>query len=117
MENLEKLLDKLIACLEEEKELLINSLKDSKLSEKLMEIVDTKREILLKISQLSREDLEKHQEKLKEIKRLSDINLNLAVNNIQFIDEIFSAIFEEPQKYDQSGAVKQNQKGLFNKKI
>ncbi len=117
MENLDVLLDKLIELLKEEKQLLVTSIKDGTLAERLMTVIDNKKEILFKISQFSQEDLEKFEEKLLQIKQLSDINLNLAANNLQFIDELFSAIFEEPQKYDQSGAVKQNQKGLFNKKI
>ncbi|MBK3332498.1 hypothetical protein GWK41_05405 [Persephonella atlantica] len=117
MENLESLVEQLIEKLKEEKECLIFSIKDSSYCDKLVEVVEEKRKLLSKISRYNKKDFEGLEEKLQEIKRLSDINLNLAVNNAQFIDELFGAIFEEPQKYDQSGAVKQNQKGLFNKKI
>ncbi|NPA12835.1 MAG: hypothetical protein GXO45_02485 [Aquificae bacterium] len=117
MGKAETLLEKLKEKLLEEKEILIKSVKDTNLADKLMEVVEEKRKILYEISQMDREEFEGLEEKILEIKQLSDTNLNLAVANAHFIEEIFSAIFEEPQKYDQSGTIQQNQKGLFNKKI
>lgn len=115
--KLESLLDQLVDKLNTEKKLLVQSIKDTKYSKELEQVVEEKRRILSQIAQFSKEDFNGLEDKLLEIKRLSDINLNLAVNNIQFIDEIFSTIFDQPQKYNQKGSVEKPQKGLFNKKI
>ncbi|SNZ08170.1 hypothetical protein SAMN06265182_1194 [Persephonella hydrogeniphila] len=115
--ELQKLLDSLVEKLEEEKKLIILSLKDSQYIEKLNQVIEEKREILSRLSRFEAKDFEGFKEKLEHIKTLSQINLNLAANNAQFIEEIFSSIFDEPKKYDQSGTVQQHQKGLFNKKI
>ncbi len=117
MKKVNKLLDRLIDKLKEEKELLVKSIKDSKYIEELMDTVEEKREILSELSKYKKEDFKGFEDKLKEIESLGRSNLTLAANNIQFIEEIFSALFEEPQKYDQTGNVSQEQKGLFNKKI
>ncbi|WP_457621886.1 hypothetical protein [Persephonella sp.] len=117
MENVNNLLDRLIGKLKEEKNLLIKSIQDAKYVDELVKVIEEKREILSKLSKFSKEDFEGYEDKLKEIEMLGRSNLTLAANNAQFIDEIFSAIFEEPQKYDQSGNISQQQKGLFNKKI
>ncbi|WP_457634798.1 hypothetical protein [Persephonella sp.] len=116
-QTVSKLLDDLIKKLEEEKELLITTVKDSKQVEKLNRIIEEKRQILSDLSKHTAEDFKGLEEKLDQIKNLSQINLTIAAGNAQFIEEIFSAIFDEPQKYDQSGTVKQSQKGFFNKKI
>ncbi len=115
--KIDKLLDDLIRKLEEEKELLITTVKDSKQVEKLNMVIEEKRQILSDLSKFSAKDFKGFEEKLNQIKNLSQINLTLAAGNAQFIEEIFSTIFDEPQKYDQSGTVKQPQKGFFNKKI
>ncbi len=112
-----KLLDDLIRKLEEEKELLITTIKDSKQVEKLNTVIEEKRQILSDLSKYNAKNFEGFEEKLNQIKSLSQINLTLAAGNAQFIEEIFSTIFDEPQKYDQKGTVKQPQKGFFNKKI
>ncbi|WP_457639018.1 hypothetical protein [Persephonella sp.] len=117
MNAIEKLLDELKEKLVQEKQLLISSISDPSYSEKLMEVVEEKRKILAQLAQFNREDFEGLEEKLWEIKNLSDVNLNIAAANAHFIEEVFSAIFEDPQKYDKSGTVQQSQKGLFNKKI
>jgi len=115
--DVQELLDRLINKLEEEKNFIILSLKDAQYIEKLNQVVEEKREILSKLSGFEAKDFEGFKDKLNQIKTLSQINLNLAANNAQFIEEIFSSIFDEPKKYDQSGTVHQHQKGLFNKKI
>jgi len=112
-----ELLVKLKNRLKREKELLILTVKDTSYSEELLNVVEEKRKLLSKLASFNKEDFEGLEDLLVEVKQLSDINLNLAATNAQFVEEIFSAIFEEPQKYDQSGTVKQSQKGLFNKKI
>ena len=117
MARIEKLLDTLINLLEKEKELIILSVKNPELSSELEKTIEEKRNVLSKLANFSPEDFKGSEEKLLKIKDLSNINLHIAVSNAQFIEEIFSAIFDEPQKYDQSGTVKQSQKGLFNKKI
>ncbi|WP_029521985.1 hypothetical protein [Persephonella sp. KM09-Lau-8] len=118
MEKIGNLLDQLIEKLEEEKNLLIESIKDSSVSEKLMKVVEEKRGILSELSQFSAEELEPFQDKLETIQSMSKINLNIAANNAQFIEELFNMIFDEPQKYDQTGSIKgKQQKGFINKKI
>ena len=116
-QNVNKLLEDLIRKLKEEKELLITTIKDSKQVEELNRVIEEKRQILSDLSKYNTEDFKDLEEKLDQIKSLSQINLTLAAGNAQFIEEIFSTIFDEPQKYDQKGTVKQSQKGFFNKKI
>ncbi|ACO04627.1 MAG TPA: hypothetical protein DEP48_05780 [Persephonella sp.] len=117
MENVNNLLDKLIGKLKEEKDLLIKSIQDARYVEELVKVIEEKRDILSQLSKYNREDFKGFEDKLREIETLGRSNLTLAANNAQFIDEIFSVLFEEPQKYDQSGNISQEQKGLFNKKI
>ncbi|WP_029521058.1 hypothetical protein [Persephonella sp. IF05-L8] len=118
MKKVENLLDRLIDKLKEEKNLLIESITDSSVSEKLMKVIEEKREILSELSQFSVEDLEQFQDKVETIQSMSRLNLNIAANNAQFIEELFDIIFDEPQKYDQSGSITgKQQKGFINKKI
>jgi len=117
MTTVKNLLGQLRDKLLEEKEILISTVRDYEESEKLLKVVEEKRKILSQLAQFNKSDFEGLEEELWEIKQLGEANLNLAITNAQFIEEIFSAIFEEPQKYDQSGTVKQEQKGLFQKKI
>jgi len=94
-QNVSKLLDDLIKKLEEEKDLLITTIKDSKQVEKLNLVIEEKREILSDLSKYSAEDFKGLEDKLNQIKNLSQINLTLAAGNAQFIEEIFSTIFDE----------------------
>ena len=117
MKNVNNLLEELIEKLKKEKELLIKTIEDSKYVDDLINVIEEKRILLSQLSRYNKEELEVYKDKLYEIESLGKTNLTLAANNIQFIEEIFSALFEEPQKYDQSGNISQEHKGLFNKKI
>ncbi len=113
--SIKKLLDNFITLLKEENSLLTR-LDDP---EKLLNLLDKKREILYQLSNYSEEELKKYTDKLKEIEILTKKNQVLADNNMKFIDEVFSSLFEESvEKYDSYGNVsKENTSGLFNKKI
>lgn len=115
--KINRLLNELIKKLEEEKELIITTIKDTEQVERLNSVIEDKRKILSELAKYNVEDFKGFEEQLNQIKSLSQINLTLAVGNAQFIEDIFSSIFDEPQKYDQKGTVKQSQKGFFNKKI
>ncbi|WP_456401248.1 hypothetical protein [Persephonella sp.] len=117
MKNVNNILDKLIEKLNEEKDLLIKTIEDASYTENLLAVIEEKRDLLAKLSQFKKEDLEKYKDKLITIESLSKRNMTIAVSNVQFIEEIFSTLFDETKKYDQSGTVSQEQKGLFNKKI
>ena len=117
MENIEYLLNQLLEKLEKEKELLIKTVTDSKYVDELMKVVEEKREILSQLSKFKAEDFTGLEDKLEKIRYQSKVNLNLAANNAQFIDEIFDAIFEEPEKYDKTGSTIKERHGFINKKI
>ncbi len=87
--------------------------------QELLNVIEEKKKIMSELSKYNKEDFEKYVELLKEIEFLNKRNLNLANNNMAFIDELFSAIFEEDiEKYNPYGEISQGQKsGIFNKKI
>ena len=87
--------------------------------EDLFKIVEEKKKIIAELSQYKKEDFEEYIDLLKEIEFLNKRNLTLANNNMSFIDELFSSIFEEDvEKYNPYGQISQGQKsGIFNKKI
>ncbi len=114
----EKTLNELIRKLEEEKNLIIRAIETKEHIEKLTKVIEEKQKLLEELKSLSPEEIKKYKNKLEEIKKLSKVNMSLAVDNLQFIEEVFSVVFkDETQKYDQSGSIKQEQRNLFNKKI
>ena len=117
--ELEKLLDELIDKLNEEKDLLVLSLKDRKKSEALLKVVEEKKQIIERLSKFSEEEISKFEDKVIQIKKISEENLALALNGIQFIEEIFDAIFEgeEIKTYSSKGDFPKESKGFINKKI
>jgi hypothetical protein len=118
MENLLDLLNFLEYKLEEEKELLIKSISDTKYSAQLDLVVQEKKDIISKLASFNKEDFEPFKEKLENIQRLSNRNMEIALGNAKFIEEIFDSIFADtPQQYNQSGTVQSEKKGLINKKI
>jgi len=120
MEKIVKnLLDKLIDLLEKENFLLIKTINDIKYSQDLIKILEEKQKTLFEISRLNEKDLLPFKEDLEKIKNLTDKNLKLAQNNLEFIEEVFEAIFEEesPKQYTKSGEIQTKKEGLFNKKI
>ncbi len=116
--KVEKLLNSLIKILEEEKKLIILSIKDKSYSENLLKTLEEKKKTIEKLSLLPKEDFKGFEDKLQLIKSLSEENLILALNNIQFIEDIFEAIFKEETKtYSSEGNFSKEPKSLINKKI
>jgi Mg2+ and Co2+ transporter CorA len=110
--------DKLTAfkdCLEKEYNILVKL----ENPEELINISSEKQRILSEIAKHSKEEFEDFKELLQELDFLNKRNLTLINNNISFIDELFSSLFEENvEKYNPYGEISQgNKKGLFNKKI
>ena len=115
----EKLLQELIWLLEEENRYLIESITNKELSEKLLNIVEKKEELLKEIFALSKEDVKPFKEKLQKIDELSERNSTLAINNIEFINDIFDAIYSKnlPPKYTKEGKISSKPKeGMFKTK-
>ncbi len=118
MENLLDILNFLEYKLEEERDLLIKSISDTKYSTQLDLVIQEKRDLIEKLAYFKKEDFEPFKEKLENIQRLSNRNMEIALGNAKFIEEIFDSIFvDTPQQYNQSGTVQSEKKGLINKKI
>ncbi|NPA52373.1 MAG: hypothetical protein GXO22_05720 [Aquificae bacterium] len=116
--KVETLIDKLIKKLEEEKEALLYTLKDKTYSEKLLGIVEEKKELISKLSTYSKEDFVGLEDRLEKVKHLSQENMIFAMNNIQFIEDIFEAVFKQEIKtYSSKGDISKESKSLINKKI
>ncbi len=114
----EKKLEQLIKTLEEEKNLIIRAIEAQEYIEKLIKVIEEKQKLLEQIKNLSPEEIKNYKDKIEEIKKLSQVNMSLALDNLQFIEEVFSVIFKnEAKQYNQSGHIQENQKSLFNKKI
>ncbi|EDP72965.1 hypothetical protein [Hydrogenivirga sp. 128-5-R1-1] len=113
--DLEKKLKAFKESLEKEYKLLLKL--DN--PQELLNIIEEKKKLISELSMYEKKDFENYIDLLKEIEFLNKRNLNLANNNMLFIDEIFSSIFEENvEKYNPYGQISQGQKsGIFNKKI
>ncbi len=118
MKRLQELLGEFKALLEEENRLLIESIKDKEASDKILKNVAKKEKVLQEIIGYNKEDLEKFRELLEEIDELSQRNRALALNNIEFINDIFDAVFSAsaPTQYTKDGNLSTKKEGLFNKK-
>jgi vacuolar-type H+-ATPase subunit I/STV1 len=118
MKRLQELLERFKELLQEENRLLIQSVKDKEASQKILELVNQKEQLLGEIVGYNKEDLEKFRDLLEEIDELSQRNRALAVNNLEFINEIFDAIFSvnAPTQYTKDGNLSSKKEGLFNKK-
>ncbi|GAB6072152.1 hypothetical protein JCM14244_05290 [Venenivibrio stagnispumantis] len=114
---MEEILKALINKLEEEKEYLIKTLADKSYIDKLLNVVEEKRELILKLSQYEVEDLKKYPELVNKLRELSEYNMQLAMNNIQFIEGLFESIFETEKTYTKDGNVEVKKDSLFNKKV
>ncbi|NPA54346.1 MAG: DUF1682 domain-containing protein [Aquificae bacterium] len=114
----EEILNKLIKKLEEERSLIVRAIETQEHIEKLTKVINEKQKLLELIKSLNPEELKKYKEKLEMIQKLSKVNMSLALDNLQFIEEVFSIVFNnETRKYDQSGSITQDSKNFFNKKI
>ncbi len=115
---IEKKLERLIKTLEEEKNLIIRAIEAQNYIDNLMKVIEEKQKLLEELKNIPADELKNHKDKLEEIKKLSKINMSLALDNLQFIEEVFSVIFKEDTKqYNQTGYIQHNQKSFFNKKI
>ena len=116
--ELHNILQKLIDLLEEERKILITSLKDNN-SEKLLEIIKKKQKILDTLSSIDQAELNNFKKELQQISELNKRNLELTQSNMKFIEHLFEAIFEDEKvkKYSPDGTIQNKKEGLFNKKI
>jgi len=114
----ENILDRLVDKLKEERFYIVKAIESKDYIEKLQRVIGEKEALIKELSNMPEEFIKENREKIEEIQKLSRLNMSLAMENIQFIDEIFSAIFnDDTQKYNQNGYIQQEQKSLFNKKI
>ncbi len=119
MKNLQELLERFITLLDEERRLLIKSIEDKEASKALLELTDKKDKILKEIFTYDKEELKKYGDYIQKIDELTQRNRALAMNNIEFLNEIFDAIFSHtsPAQYTKEGDIKSKKEGLFNKKV
>ncbi len=117
--NPKELLDRFLELLQEENRLLIQSIKEKKAAADLEEVVRQKEDILRQILALEKEDIEPFSEELAQIDAWTERNRTLAVNNIEFINEIFDAIYAQnaPTQYTKDGMITKKKEGFFNKKV
>ncbi len=102
-------LKKLIELLREERELLlVFPLKDL---DRFKKIQEEKRELLLKISSFSKEEVEREKELLVEIHRLNTSISALVSNGLSFFEEVEKELFGESATYRRNRA-----NSLFNRK-
>ncbi len=113
------LLAQFIELLKKENRYIIQSIREKEASQQLMEIVKQKEEILQKILSLEKEDIEPFKSELEEIDHWTQRNRALAINNMEFINEVFEAIYSQksPTQYTKDGTIKKQKEGLFNKKV
>ncbi|NPA04088.1 MAG: hypothetical protein GXO61_04420 [Epsilonproteobacteria bacterium] len=119
MERKKEVLKEFIRLLEEENSYIIKSLQEKEASAKLLEIVQKKEELLQEILSWEKEEVKPFLEELRVIDELSQRNYALALNNIEFINEIFDAIYtkDTPTQYTKDGNLSSKKEGLFNKKV
>jgi flagellar biosynthesis/type III secretory pathway chaperone len=107
----EELLKSLIEIMKEEKKHLLKFPWDE--PEAYVKIQEKKRELLLKVSQLERKELEGKEELLKEIKTLNEEIKRLLINNLEFIEEVLSALYSTDATY----GTKEKTKSLFGRSV
>ena len=114
----QELLQNLIQLLMEENKYLIESIKNKKVSEQLLDVVKKKEKLIYEILLLDKKAVEPFEEELRQIDEWTQRNKSLAINNIEFINEIFDAIYSQnvPPKYTKDGKISTVKEGLFNKK-
>ncbi|BAF69760.1 hypothetical protein [Nitratiruptor sp. SB155-2] len=115
--EIQTILQEIIQLLEQEKELLIVSIKNHEVSNQLEEIIEQKKSVLSKLSLYEEEDIFRYKKELEKIKLLNERNIELAKNNLNFIDSVFEAIFsDEAKQYTPNGELTTQKEGLVNKK-
>ncbi len=117
--NIAQLLHEFIDLLQEENEALIESIKNKEASQRLYKIIDQKERLLQDILSLNKEDIEPFKEELEEIDHWTHRNKMLAVNNMEFINELLEAIYSQgsPSQYTKDGSITSKKEGFFNKKV
>lgn len=111
-------LERLVTLLEDEKSLLGKTLADAAFTEALEQVTQQKHALLEQIASYDATALQQHEELLKRIRELGEINMQIAQSNMLFIEELFSSIFKDStSQYDENGAVSSKKEGLINKKI
>jgi hypothetical protein len=112
-------LEEFLKLLHEENRALIYSFTDEKEAKKLEDITKKKEKILVEILNYTKEDIEPYVDILKEIESINERNKKLAINAIDFAEDIFSTLFpQEEQNYSPNGEVeKKASKNLINKKV
>ncbi len=113
-----ELLEKFLSLLEQENRYLIESVNNKEASAKLFAIVEQKEELLKEILALDKEALAPFVQELQKIDELTQRNRALAINNMEFVNEIFDAIYSQytPTQYTKDGNISQSKEGIFNKK-
>ena len=113
------LLDRFVELLQEENKYIIESIRDKEASQKLLEVIEQKEELLKQILALKKEDIQPFHKELEEIEHWTQRNRALAINNMEFINEVFEAIYSQksPTQYTKDGTMKSQKEGLFNKKV
>ncbi|MRJ03351.1 MAG: hypothetical protein GXO19_06765 [Epsilonproteobacteria bacterium] len=119
METLGQLLDRFETLLEEENRLLVESIKDKGAAQRILELVAQKEKIFKRIADHSRSELLPYKERLELIDELTQRNKALAINNIEFINEIFDAVYSvsAPTQYTKDGSLTTKREGFLNKKV
>ncbi len=112
------LLQKFIELLKEENRYLIQSINDKRASQELIDTVQKKEKLLQQILTLKPEDVKPYVENLEQIDHWIQRNRALAINNIEFINEIFDAIYskDSPTQYTKDGTISNKKESFFNKK-
>lgn len=117
MEDLDKILDKLEELLRKEKEVILSSMRDQNAAEELLKITEEKEDLLSRLSLFTREQALERREKIEKVDYMLQMNRELILQNIKFIEDIFEAIFETTKTYSPSGCTKPSPEGLINKKV
>ncbi|MRI83787.1 MAG: hypothetical protein C6I00_05130 [Nitratiruptor sp.] len=119
MEKLPELLNRFEGLLQEENRLLIESITSKEAARKILQLVEEKERLLQEIRGWEREQLAQYKELLERIDTLTQRNKALAINNIEFINEIFDAVFSAstPPQYTKDGSLSTKREGFFNKKV
>lgn len=104
--------------LQKENSLLIKSLQDSAISQELLEVVEKKEDLLKQILGLDPGAVEGFEEELATIDMWMERNRILAIENIEFVNEIFDAIYAKNSstQYTKDGTIYNKKEHIFNKK-
>lgn len=117
MEELDKVLSKLEELLEIEKELAINSINDTQVAQKLLELAEEKQQTLSQLANFTKDDALTKKDRIEKIYSMMKINQEIILNNLRFIEDLFEAIFDTTKTYSPEGSVKSPSDGFINKKV